>query len=142
MFPMQGLSFKSNFAIIVVGVLLFGLSCGMFTRPNDIKIADPVRALADARRIIADQRAKRANFPISLAPNDLPESLRIPGLRFSHVYSDHLELVLARNPDWEIGARIWSVDSTELHQDKTTKYPEVFYFVYDNDEPKSPTNIP
>lgn len=115
---------------------------GLFTGPNDIKIADSARAVTDARRLIEVQRANPETNPALLEIGDLPDSLRLPGLRYALVYDDHLDLILARNPDWKIGARIWSADSKRKHAYTPTKYPEVFFYRYNNDDPESPENIP
>ncbi len=114
---------------------------GLFTRPDDIKITDPARAVADARRLIAEQKANPDADRMLREPYELPESLRLPGLRYALVHEDHVDLVLARNPDWNIGARIWSADARRTHSDQPTQYPEVFFFTYTNDAEESPENI-
>lgn len=134
---------KGRYCAITLTLLVLPLSgCGAFTSPDDIKIADPARAVADARRIIETQRKTQTHYPVLIENDDLPESLKLPGLRYAAVYEDHIGLVLARNPDWRIGARIWSADSKRKHADTQTKYPEVFFYRYYNDDPESPENIP
>jgi len=72
----------------------------------------------------------------------MPDSLRLPGLKYSFVHEDHVDLALARNPDWNIGARIWSADAKRKHADQPTEYPEVFFYRYTNDAEVSENNIP
>jgi hypothetical protein len=44
-------------------------------------------------------------------PDDLPESLRIPHLRYATIYPDHVNLVIRQDPDAQVGFRIWSATS-------------------------------
>src|SRR6266550_17707 len=103
----QGVMFKK----LIQTLLLFCFtSCGFFSGPSDIKVADPPRAVSDARRLIEEERGNRNHTRTMRRPEELPESLRIPGLRYAFVHSDHVDLVIARNPDVDKGARIWSLD--------------------------------
>lgn len=121
--------------------LLIGFcSCGLLVTTGSIRISDPTRAVADARALIAQEREKPAR-PVR-GPEEMPESLRIPGLRWAVINKDHLELVLYHNPDVTRGARIWSQDAKREHKDTPTKYPGVYFFDYNNDAPESPDNIP
>lgn len=114
---------------------------GLFTGPDDVKLKDAARAVADARRLIAEQRGRPLRERPPLSAGELPESLRLPGLRYAFVHEDHVDLVLARNPDWNIGARVWAADAKRKHGDRPTKYPEVFFFRYTNDAGESEDNI-
>ena len=91
--------------------------------------------------MIMEKRINPQKYEQWLTNNELPESLNIPHLHHVSVYDDHVSIVMARNPDWIIGARIWSLDSTKKHADQPTKYPGIYYFQYTNDLPESPTNI-
>ena len=131
------------------GAVIFLAHCswltGPFTGPGDIRVLNPNQAVSDARELILETRKLDKgsfDYPRMLKISELPESLRIPRVLHCFVYDDHLELVLARNPDIEIGARIWSADSTKKHTDKPTKYPEIFFFIYNNDLPESQDNTP
>jgi len=50
---------KAGCRIVAAGVIMLaatgcGMFDGLFTGPGDVKIADPARAVADARRLIAE----------------------------------------------------------------------------------------
>ena len=87
---------------------------------KDIHIADPTRAVADARRLMQQggEAPRRSD--------ELPESLTLPGLKFAAVFPDHVSLVLRQELDWVAGVRIWSADSTRKHSDTPTGYKDVF----------------
>jgi len=120
-------------------VLLAG--CGGATGPGDVRLSDPEKAVAEARRLIAEKKADVTRYPGWIAPDDLPASLRIPGILFGRVFVDHLNLVLARNSERQIGARIWAADARQPHNDRKTSYPDVMFFQYSNDLPSSPDNL-
>lgn len=123
-------------------VLLFtgSSSCAFLVRPGSVKVANPTRAVADARKLIAEEREKPAR-PIR-PPDETPESLRIPGLRWAIIEKDHVDLVLYHDPDVTRGARVWSLDATREHKDAPTKYPDIYFYDYNNDAPQAPDNIP
>jgi len=119
--------------------ILLLAACRTFIVPKDIKVAQPSQAVADARQLILECRKLRKEqehypeylkklYPHLLKVSELPESLKIPELQYASVYEDHLELVLARNPDWEGGLRIWSTDTERKHTDRPTQYPDMFFF--------------
>jgi hypothetical protein len=121
-------------------LLLPGLAgCGFLVRPGSITVADPIRAVADARKLISEERAKPSR-PMR-APEELPESLRIPGLRYADIHDDHINLVLYHDPMDTRGARIWSLDTKREHKDTPTKYPDVYFFDYNKDAPRAADNI-
>src|SRR4030095_3988208 len=125
---------------IIAAILLAGLTgCGFLVRPGSVKVADPTRAVADARKLISEEREKPSR-PMR-APEELPDSLRIPGLRYADIYDDHINLVLYHDPMDTRGARIWSLDTKREHKDTPTKYPDVYFFDYNKDAPKAPDNI-
>lgn len=113
-----------------------------FIGPRDVVVADAKQAVLDARQLIKEQNDNSAQKPPFREPNELPESLRLPGLRVAIIATDHINLVLTRNPDWNAGARIWSADSTREHRDRPTKYAEIFFYEYNNDFAETPDNIP
>ncbi|HEX9886930.1 MAG TPA: hypothetical protein VGA70_10600 [Longimicrobiales bacterium] len=121
------------------GLLLWG--CDAASGPGDVVLSDPGRAVADARRMIVEARADSTRHRGWIEPAALPLSLRIPRLDFAMVHADHVDLVLARNPDWTVGARIWSLDARREHADAPTAYPDVYFFDFTNDAPESPANI-
>lgn len=128
--------------VAVMAFMLSGCSLlGIFIRPSQIRVADPDRAVKDARTLIEEHRRNHDRLPF-YEPHELPESLKIRRLYAAWVFDDHLDLVLYSDPDVRIGARIWSLDSKRQHRDQPTKYPEIFFFFYDNDYPESPDNIP
>ena len=114
---------------------------GAFTRPEDLVVDRPADAVAAARAMIAEQRRDTAKHVGFLYPDALPEPLHIKGLRYAHVHRDHVDLVLARNPDVEIGGRIWAADHRP-HADEVTRYADIHFFRYSNDAPERPDNIP
>jgi len=107
-----------------------------FVDADDVHFEQPRAAVKDARRLLATQ--DESPF---VRPAAIPLSLRIPGLRFARLHRDHVDLVLARNPDWLVGARIWSVQHRP-HRDTPTRYPEIYFFRYTNDASETPGNIP
>ena len=124
--------------------LWYAWTTGAFVGASDVYVADPAASVRDARQLMEGFRAsapleERNQF---LRPEQLPGSLRFPKLRYAQVFRDHVNLVLGRNPDWSIGARIWSADTTTLHADQPTAYREIFFFQYCNDVPMSPKNLP
>ena len=128
-------------AFTLLGAWSVGMFKGFFTGPDDVMIADPARAVADVRRLVTEQSGKPSRNRMLLEPSELPESLRLPGLRYAYVHHDHVDLILARNPDWDSGARIWSADAKRKHADEPTNYPEVYFYRYTNDAEESENNI-
>lgn len=123
------------------GVAFWPLVRGAFTSPRDIQIARSDIAVRDARALIDDRLKNPAKYGPFTAPESLPESLRIANFRYAKVHDDHVDLVVARNPDWSVGARIWSVQHRP-HRDEETRYPSVYFFRYTHELPESPENIP
>jgi hypothetical protein len=138
---------KTSYGLVLVLIIACGVLCAcgfvkpIFTGPRDVIVADPSRALSDARRLINEQ-ANNPNRKPLFEPQELPESLRLPGLLYAIVHGDHLDLILGHNPDLTAGARIWSPDSKRTHRDRATKYPEIFFYQYNNDYEETPDNIP
>lgn len=135
------LAFVSAAAIIGV---LYSCATGAFVRAKDINFSNPEQAVSDAQQFIRDfEKSKRTDEKGRwIAGGDLPASLRINKLRYAVVFTNHLNLVMGRNPDWSIGARIWSIDSVTPHDDQPTKYKDIFFFEYCNDLPLSQKNQP
>jgi len=128
-----------SYLLCFVSFVLAG--CGANLKPEDIKTAMPKQAVEDARKMINEKKLDKEKYKNWIYPAQLPESLRLKGLIYAMVYDDHVNLVLARNPDWLLGARIWGVDATRKHEDKKTKYPDIFFFQYCNDSPESAGNL-
>ena len=114
-------------------------NCGSLFGPGSITLNDSARAVVDARKLIADERA-RPSRPMR-APDELPESLRVPGLRWAEIWEDHINLVVYHDPMVTRGARIWSENSTREHKDTPTKYRDVYFFDYTKGAPKGPDNL-
>jgi len=137
-------------ATVLVGVCVAGIgTCGVavwpmirgaFTSPRDIRLENPARAVRDARALIEDRAKHRDRYGPYTEPESLPESLRISHLLYAKVHDDHVDLVIARNPDWSTGARIWSARSRP-HRDEVTRYPDVYFFRYTHELPETPENI-
>ena len=123
-----------------IAIVILFAGCGAFTGPDDVIVSNPQEAVREARTMIDEQRADPSKYSGWLYEKDLLPSLRVPGLHHASVHTDHLDLVLARNPDWEIGARIGAKDHRP-HKDKPTRYPDIYFYDYSNDEPESPENI-
>ena len=133
---------KKVFAFVLAGILLSALiGCGAGTGPKDIKLSDAEKTVADARKMMAEKKENPKLYDGWIYAANLPESLRIPKLCYAQIFEDHVNLVLARNPDWQMGARIWAENSKTVHKDKPTSYPNVFFFQYTNDLPDSPDNL-
>jgi hypothetical protein len=117
-----------------------GLAQGACTGPRDLVIDNPKQAVQDAHALIVKQKMSGAGEAEMLEPEQLPNSLRVRGLRWAHVHVDHVDLVLARNPDWEVGGRIWAHEHRP-HHDQPSRYEGVHFFQHTNDAPESPDNI-
>jgi hypothetical protein len=131
--------------VMVVGVAYVGYSIAPLIRaarigPDDLVVADPAQAVHDARAMIKEQEKDRERHTGWLKPAELPPSLRVPGLNHATVHADHLDLVLARHPDGYAGGRIWA-KVHRPHSDRKTKYPDIYFYRYDNDFPEAPDNI-
>jgi len=120
---------------------LLACGCGKKLEPEDIVFAQPEQAVAEARKMIAEKRANPGLYADWIEPRALHECLRIPNLVCAAVYDDHVNLLIKKIPDWWVGARIWSVDSTLKHADAKTRYADIFFFTYSNDFPDSPANM-
>jgi hypothetical protein len=142
-----GIWFARLFVTAVVAILagfayaFIHVNAGAFTRPRDIDVDQPENAVLDARSLIAIKHRKPEAFGDFTEPEQLPASLRIHGLRYAKIHADHVDLVVARNPDVSIGARIWAISHRRNH-DEPTRYPEICFFRYNNDSPESESNIP
>jgi len=124
--------------------LLYAWSTGAFVRASHVRLDMPTQAVTDARQLIREfqQTRDRDESARSLAKDDLPVSLRIPKLRYAVVFTNHLNLVMGRNPDWSIGARIWLDQPPDSTADRPTRYPDVLFYEYCNDLPVSVSNHP
>lgn len=114
---------------------------GAFTNPSDIRVSDPRGAVRDARELIERKRRDTSAFGPFTEPADLPVTLRLPGLRYAKVHDDHLDLVLARNPDVSVGARVWALNHRR-HNDTPTSYTDIWFFRYSNELETTSSNIP
>ena len=122
-------------------VLILLVGCGAFTGPTDVIVADPEKAISDAHRLMEEKRHDPTKHQGWIMPAELPPSLQIEGLVYAQVFDDHVNLVLARNPDWQTGGRIWKRGSTRNHLDEPTKYSGITFFAYSNDKPTTPDNL-
>ena len=123
------------------GIAFWPMVRGAFISPRDIRIEHADIAVRDARALIEDRAKYPHKYGPYAEPGSLPEALRIANLQYAKVHDDHVDLIVARNPDWSAGARIWSVRHRP-HRDQSTKYPGVYFFRYTHELPESPDNIP
>lgn len=128
-------------AVSTCGAAFWLMVRGAFTSPRDIQVTHPGIAVRDARALIEDRAKHPEKYGTFTKPESLPQSLRITDLRYAKVHEDHVDLVVARNPDWSLGARIWSVRHRP-HRDRATRYVGVYFFRYSHELPESPENIP
>ena len=129
------------FLLILFFSYIYFYGPGPFLRSRHIKLKNPKQIVFDARKLIIYYRTKPEEAKLWLSPNDLPESLRITRLKYALIFNDHISLVLARNPDWNVGIRIWTEDAETKHADEQTKYTNIYFYDYCNDLPVSPNNI-
>jgi hypothetical protein len=136
------LAFIFCIPICMIFYLWYGGS-GPFFSARHLIFKNSEAAVSDARTIIKTIGSKsiEENDWYLIKPKDLPESLRIPRLRYALAFKDHLSLVASRNPDWEIGARIWTESISRPHKDAPTKYKDIYFYKYCNDYNESPKNI-
>ena len=125
----------------VIGLSACDMLRGAFTRPADLVVDDPAGAVAAARAMIEEKRRDPTRYEGFLYAGSLPAPLRVKGLRYAHVHRDHVDLILARNPDIELGGRIWAADHRP-HADEATRYADIHFFRYTNDAPERPDNVP
>jgi len=125
-------------ALITAAIGILG--CDARAKPENLVVADPASAVAEARKLIAARRSQADPSGPFVQPASLPASLQVPGLRYAHVHEDHVDLVLARNPDCEVGGRIWA-QSHRRHEDERTRYAEIYFYGYCNDFAEAPDNI-
>ena len=86
------------------------------------------------------QTYRSAQSITTVEPESLPDSLRVPGLKFALVHSDHLTLILYHSPDTDSGFRIWKSAMPADFADQATTLPFVTRFSYCDDYPNSPAN--
>ena len=130
--------------VLVALGLIYSCATGAFVRARHVELAFPGQAVADARTLMVDfQRTRKAGQETKwLRADELPESLKIPRLRLAAIFTNHLNVVMGRNPDWSVGARIW-LDRPPPHTgDQPTRYPDVYFYEYCNDFPASVSNHP
>ena len=109
--------------------------------PDSIVFANPSRAVIDARQIINNLGSDTDRDGHRISISELPESLNVPNLKGAFVFNDHLSLIIGNSPDWNVGARIWAIDTNRVHEDSPLKYKDIFFYKYCNDYHESPTNI-
>jgi hypothetical protein len=126
---------------VVPAVLFYPMVRGPFTDADDLQFEQPEVAVRDARALIADRSVNPDKFGPFTPPDALLPSLRIENLRYAKVHADHVDLVVARDPDWSLGARIWS-QRHRPHHDEPTRYREIYFFRYTHESPESLDNIP
>jgi len=128
--------------IILTGACIALITgCGVNLQPDDLVFNNSAQAVIDARKMIDEKIRYPEKYNNWIYSHNLPESLRIPNLKYAMVYNDHVSLVISRNPDWNIGARIWSEKANIIHKDKISKYKDIYFYEYTNDSPESPENI-
>ena len=132
---------KKSFRYTFLLTLALITGCGAMKGPGDIVVANPVQMVADARRMISEKANDTKVHKGWIYPATLPASLQIPGLVYAEVYPDHMNFVIARNPDWKTGARVWAANCARQHTDRKTTYADIHFFSYTNDRPESPDNI-
>lgn len=125
--------------LFYVAAVTFGCG-GPFTSERDLVVENPSAAVRDARAMIEERGRNPAKYEVWVAPEDAPRSLQVPKLLHLNVHEDHVDLVLARNPDWNVGGRIWA-EVHRPHNDHVTRYPDIFFYDYTNDAPETPDNI-
>lgn len=86
------------------------------------------------------QSFRKSKTLLPIVPEHLPESLRVPGLKYALVHQDHLTLILYHSPDTDSGFRIWRSTMPADFADRATPIPFVTRFTYCDDYPESPSN--
>jgi hypothetical protein len=128
----------------IVAMLFLAVACDMSDLrigPDDVEVADPAATVKEARRMIQEHADRPENEWPTFEPADLPDALKMKGIRGARLHGDHIDFLLGRVPDLTIGARIWSAESKRIHLDQQTRYPGIYYFQYNGDLPIAPDNI-
>ena len=127
--------------LALISACLTASGCGKKTGPADIVFQNPSQAVIDARQLIQDKKEYPKLYTDWLYQKDIPKSLLCDNFKCAVVHDDHVNILITKIPDWWVGARIWSTNSTRTHSDKNTSYPDIYFFTYSNDFPDSPDNI-
>lgn len=123
-------------------VLYFIWPSGMrsdWQRPADEHMSSRLHDLQRDRDALL-QSFHSAKPSTTIEPGSLPESLRVPGLKFALVHSDHITLIMHHSPDTDSGFRIWRSAMPAHFADQSTSIPFVTRFRYCDDYPTSPAN--
>src|SRR5689334_18052680 len=108
--------------------------CGMLLFPWNVKIENPSQVVIDARRLIKEfrenpQKQSKADTTLygclPYEREDLPASLQME-IYYAFVCQDHVSLIFYRNPDADLGLRIWSEDAKNKGSDELTKWKDIY----------------
>ena len=109
-------------ALVFIGLcLIVGSVCVLafwpivrsaFTSAHDIHVSDPERAVLEARALVADRERNPEKYGPFTTRESLPESLRMPGLHYAKVHSDHVDLVVPRIGQWVPGSGACGIGPT------------------------------
>jgi hypothetical protein len=128
--------------LAVVHAVVRGLAAGgAFMKAADVRVGDPAGAVSAARLLIERKRQAAGAFGDATEPSEPPVELKIEHLRYAQVHVDHVDLVLARNPDVSTGARIWAIRHRP-HRDEPTQYRDIWFYRYSHEAEPGLTNIP
>jgi len=114
----------------------------------DLVVDDPAAFVRAARGLIEERAVAAADYTI-VTDAQLPAALRVPKLKASWpmnsvrqaiVETVHLDLILVRHRDGHAGARVWA-PKHRPHRDETTRFVDIYFFVYSSEAPASPANI-
>ena len=135
----------------IIIFLIVGFSgCKSLLFPRNVEIENPSQAVTDARNLIKEFKenpqsqatAKNTRFGcLPLDKKDLPASLQLD-IKYAFVCDDHVSLVFHRNPDNDLGLRIWSVDANDKGSDKPTKWADIYEYSFNSDVQLSRDNNP
>ncbi len=122
-------------AATTIAVVFLWLNRGAWTTADDVVVANSAAVVRDARTLIATRIGHM------VPPTELPPSLRIRGLMWANIHHGHIDLVIARNPDISMGARIWPPQHGP-HHDRPTRYRDIYFYRYEHEAPVSADNLP
>ena len=136
-------------AVLVLIAMTAGICVLYFVSPSDLRSdwqkPAEVHMASHVHDLQRDRDALLRSFhsnkqATTVMPKSLPESLRVPGLKYALVHRDHVTLILYHSPDTESGFRIWQSTMPADFADQTTSISFLTRFSYCDDYPDSPSN--
>lgn len=131
-------------------LLLLSTSCASLLFPRNVTLENPEQVVRNARLLIkdfnempdAERKSKMTRHGCHFyEKSELPASLQLD-LRHAFVCEDRVSLVFHRNPDADLGLRIWRADVADKGSDKPSQWNEIYTYYFNNDSEVAIENLP